>query len=138
MAVDKLDALYRKADENDILVIFCPIPRDSMVISTGSILSIAINSTEYHSQSDELYFMAHEMAHCETGTYYSVASTPRLRAKMEYQADAWMVLHMVTPADLYAAFSDGCTELWQLAERFDLPERIVARALEIYRAKGLL
>lgn len=136
--MDKLDALYRDADDSGVPVVFCPIERDSMITCNALGALILLNSSRHHSRAQELYMMAQEMGHWHTDSYYTIASTVRSRIKAEFQADTWMVLHMVTPVDLRAAFAEGCTELWQLAERFDLPEQIIERAIEIYRAKGLL
>lgn len=129
---------YQDADDNGVPVVFCPIDRDSMITHSADGALILCNSTRHHSYAQELYMLAQEMGHWHTGSYYTFNSNPRLRAQMECRADFWMVSHMITPENLRTAFEDGYVELWQLAERFDLPEQIIARTIEIYRAKEML
>jgi hypothetical protein len=42
---------------------------------------------------------------------------------------------MVNLHDLIAAIQDGCQEAWQIAERLDVPEKLVRGAAAYYKAK---
>ena len=58
--------------------------------------------------------------------------------RSEYRADRWMAEHFLPAEDFREAFQCGCTELWQLAEYFDMPESDVQKALTYWRdRKGI-
>lgn len=137
--MDRLDVLYQEAADDDIMVAAVPLRNEeSFIIEDDGYLSIALNSSCIVTRIYEYYLMAHEMAHYHTGTYYTLRSPLQLREKQEYVADTWMVCDMVPINDLQEAIQEGYTEVWDLAEYFNVPERVVRRADEIYRAKGLL
>lgn len=71
----------------------------------------------------------HELGHAATGALHKVDSPYELVGRSEYRANRWSAQHYLTEADFRNAFADGCTELWQLAEYFDLPEGDVQKAL---------
>lgn len=48
-------------------------------------------------------------------------------------------MQKLMPSDeLLQAVQNGCVEVWELAEYFDVTEDFVRRACEIYRAMGIL
>jgi len=49
--------------------------------------------------------------------------------RSEYRATRWAAEHYLTQNAFREAFQAGFTELWQLAEYFDLPEADVQSAL---------
>lgn len=139
MGMGKLDALYRDAKKHNIFVAFCPLNDIvSMITDVGDTAAIALNSRRIHTELFELYCMSHEMAHYHTGAYYKLRSSLQLRVQMEYKADTWMVCDLVPIEDLRRAVRLGYTEVWDLADFFGVPEKVIRRADEIYRAKGLL
>lgn len=45
-------------------------------------------------------------------------------------------MHTLLPrAELERAVAEGCTEVWELAERFDLTEDFIRRAAYVYRCE---
>lgn len=75
----------------------------------------------------------HELGHLATGALHKVDSPYELAERSEYRANRWAAQHYLTAEDFRQAFRDGCRELWQLAEYFDLPERDVLNALIYWR-----
>ena len=71
----------------------------------------------------------HELGHAATGALHKVDSPYELVGRSEYRANRWAAENYLTDADFRSAFADGCTELWQLAEYFDLPESDIQKAL---------
>ena len=138
MKVDRLDTLYQDADENNIIIMACPIREESTIINDCGEVAIVLTTSGSFSRTYLLYLMAHEMAHYHTGTYYRRYSPLQLKERAEYKADTWMVCDLVPIDDLHEAILDGYTEVWELAEYFDVPEKVILRADEIYHAKGLL
>lgn len=77
-----------------------------------------------------IYF--HEMGHLATGALHKVDSPYELVERSEYRAKRWSAEHFLTEEDFREAFRYGYTELWQLAEFFDLPEADVSAALHYW------
>ena len=75
----------------------------------------------------------HELGHVATGALHKVDSPYELVERSEYRANRWAAQHLLKPEDFRSAFDAGCTELWQLSEYFDLPERDVLSALVYWR-----
>ncbi len=80
----------------------------------------------------------HELGHAATGALHKVNSPYELVERSEYRANRWAAEHYLSDADFRAAFADGYTEPWQLAEYFDLPEADVKNALTYWaERKGI-
>lgn len=75
---------------------------------------------------------AHELGHCATGALHKVASPYELVERSEYRANSWCARNILTREAFREAFALGYTELWQLAEFFDLPEQDVKNALSYW------
>ena len=71
----------------------------------------------------------HELGHVATGALHKVDSPYELVERSEYRAKRWTAEQFLTEEAFREAFRLGYTELWQLAEYFDLPERDVQEAL---------
>ena len=81
----------------------------------------------------------HELGHAATGALHKVDSPYELVERNEYRAKRWVAEHYMTMEDFRCAFSDGCTELWQLAEYFDMPEEDIRWALDFWKnTKGFI
>ena len=63
----------------------------------------------------------HEQGHAATGALHKVNSPYQMWQQSEYRANRWGYENCLAPTDLRAAFKQGYTEPWQLAEYFDLP-----------------
>lgn len=75
----------------------------------------------------------HELGHVATGALHKVDSPYELVERSEYRATRWATENYLTEEAFRAAFADGCTELWQLSDYFDLPERCIADALAYWK-----
>ena len=71
----------------------------------------------------------HELGHIATGALHKIDSPYELVERSEYRATRWVTEHYLTEEAFREAFSAGYRELWQLAEYFDLPERVIDTAL---------
>lgn len=76
---------------------------------------------------------SHELGHLATGALHKADSPYELVERSEYRANRWVAQHFLTKEDFQQAFSDGCRELWELSEYFDMPERDVNAALVYWR-----
>lgn len=99
---------------------------------------IAIDSRKTKNVPDCKVKTAHELGHCIKGAFYNRYSNLDVISKHEYQADKWAVQKLMPSDEFLQAVQNGCVEVWELAEYFDVTEDFVRRACEIYRAMGIL
>ncbi len=88
--------------------------------------------------AEEKVHLAHELGHCETGSFYNIYSSLDIREKQERRADGWAVLKLMPFCDFKNALSLGFTEIWELAEYFEVTEEFVLKAIKYYREKNFL
>lgn len=74
----------------------------------------------------------HELGHAATGALHKVYSPYETVERNEHKAIKWAAEKFLTADDFRAAFADGYTELWELAEYFDLPEQDVEKAYQYW------
>ena len=71
--------------------------------------------------------LAHELGHCETGSFYNRYAKLDLRQKHENRADKWAIQHLIPVEELDEAVADGYTDLPSLAEHFCVTVPLCAR-----------
>jgi Zn-dependent peptidase ImmA (M78 family) len=129
-----LGQLYALAEANDIQV-------DSIKLNQVDALSliledyscyIALNPSKLDGTADEKVKLAHELGHCMTGAFYLQHSPEDLRRKYEATANRWAVKKLVPLNRLKAALQAGYTEIWELAEHFEVPEWFMQQALQAW------
>ena len=128
-------ALYQYADDRDIDV-------DWFLLSRAESLSaelpdghcvIAIDPSKLRSAAEHKVKLAHELGHCERGAFYNPASPWDIRQRHENKANKWAIQKLIPEDELQAAVADGCTEVWDLAERFGVTEDFMRKAICWYR-----
>jgi hypothetical protein len=77
----------------------------------------------------------HELGHIATGALHKVDSPYELVERSEYRANRWATETFLTEDAFREAFALGYTELWQLSEYFDLPERVISDALTYWKER---
>lgn len=95
----------------------------------GDVWGIFWDGGALDTQARRLSACLHEAGHYATGTTHALCSPADLVSKHEYKADKWAVQRLVSAQELEAAVADGCTELWQLAERFGVTEELMQKAV---------
>lgn len=96
--------------------------------------SIAINPFALSDTFEETVILAHELGHCDTGSFYNKYSDFDIRAKHEYRADKWAIKKLVPKDELNEAFEHGIVEPWDLAEYFNVTEDFIKKAVAFYQA----
>ena len=130
----KLLDLYRYAEENRIDVDWISMVRAaslSIPLPDGS-HAIAIDPWRMDTTGKETVCLAHELGHCRTGSFYSPFAALDIRQKHENHADKWAIKKLIPEDELDQAVADGCTELWSLAEYFDVTEDFMKKAVCYY------
>ena len=123
--------LYNYAEQQEIDV-------DWFSMESGASLSlplpngkyaIAIDPYKLGSIADEKEKLGHELGHCGTCSFYNRWATCDIRKKHENRADKWAVQKLISAEDLDAAVAEGCAEMWELAERFDVTHEFMKKVV---------
>ena len=99
---------------------------------------VFIDGSRLQTRAEEKSALAHECGHCATGTTHQVSSPLDLVGRHEYKADKWAAHYLIPPEELLQALEDGCTEPWELAERFGVAEDFIRRTEYIYQCEGII
>lgn len=103
----------------------------SLSLQTNKRCYIAIDQRLNVQQEREA--LAHELGHCEYGGFYNRYSKYDIRAKAERRADKWAFAKLVPYGQLMQALRHGVTEVWDLAELFDVSCEFMQRAIAYYK-----
>jgi len=124
------DELYQIAEKNKIEIDEFKMREISAVSFPTN--CIAIDPAKFETTSEFKTALAHEIGHCQTGSFYNT-NTPEV-VKLQYEYDAnKRAIELLLPKDkLRNAMKQGATETWQLAEIFGVTEQLIRLACWIY------
>lgn len=126
------DDLYGIAERRGHVVICESLTETpSLSLQTNKRCYIAIDQRLNVQQEREA--LAHELGHCEYGGFYNRYSKYDIRAKAERRADKWAFAKLVPYGQLMQAVRHGVTEVWDLAELFDVSCEFMQRAIAYYK-----
>lgn len=129
----ELSELYDFADSHKIDIDMFPMKSVKAVsIPLSDRCAIAVDDRKMRDEAELKTTLAHEIGHCETGTFYTAPTYLELRSRYEYRADKWAVKKLIPQTELESAMRCGESEIWQLAEHFGVEEELVEKALYIY------
>lgn len=125
--------LYRSAEQNNVQIVFFRLPNTvSVSMEDNHEYYIAVDPFQIGTTAQWNTHLAHELGHCVTGSFYAMYSPLDIRDKHELAADKWAVKKLIPKDELNKAMKNGCTEVWQLAEYFDVTEDFIRRAIYIH------
>ena len=130
----EIQRLYDFAKQQNIGVFPFPLPE------TGSLSLISDNGTCFIGMDDsvrdgdvqERVHLGHELGHCVTGSFYNIYAAVDCRQRHENKADKWAVLTLIPVEELDNAIAEGCTEVWELADRFGVTEDFIRKTVCYY------
>ena len=93
---------------------------------------IALDTDHIESTTEAKVCLAHEMGHLETNSFYNVHSPLDVRQKHENRANKWAIKQLITEEELDEAVANGHTEIWDLADYFDVTEEFMRKAVCLY------
>jgi hypothetical protein len=130
----ELSALYDLARQQNIEVIPFPMPQNGSmsVMDERGTCVIGMDDSVRDGGIQERVHLSHELGHCITGSFYNIYAAVDCRQRHENRANKWAVSALITVDALDEAVADGCTELWELAERFGVTEEFVKKAVCYY------
>ena len=125
--------LYRLAEKSGVTVDRFPLPENGSVsIKNGDSMFIAVDAKA--TSTLERVYLAHELGHCVTSSFYNVYSPFDIREKHERRANIWAVNKLV-PKSLYLkALRQGYDNIYSLAEYFDVTPDFMKKAVEFYKS----
>lgn len=122
--------LYDLADRMHVEVDAFELRRhEALSIMDDGMCYIAIDPFKLTSSADEKTKLAHELGHCATGAFYNQYSPSDLIGRYERRADKWAINQIIPKDELDAAVAEGRTEIWELAEYFNVTERFMRLAV---------
>lgn len=126
-----LVSLYQIAENNNITVdCFELVKREALsVMDSDGGCYVAIDPIKLRSSLDEKMKLGHELGHCITGSFYNQYATCDIRQKHENHADKWFIQQLITDEELDSAIAEGHTEIWDLADYFDISEDLMRKAV---------
>lgn len=130
-----MNALFEFAKDEHVQIDFFPMSR---VKACSIPHSIAINPNMIEDNRELKECIAHELGHQATGSFYRLSSKFETRSHMEERATRWAVQKLISVGNLKKALKKGYTEVWQLAEYFDVPENFIKDTIRIHKLKGNL
>ena len=119
---------YCKANGVDVIP-YAGCPQPGATVRDHGFYAVFLDFTKIQSTRLLRGVCCHELGHIATGALHKVDSPYELVERSEYRATRWVTENYLTEEAFRTAFQDSCTELWQLADYFDLPERVIADAL---------
>ena len=135
----ELGALYDLAEQENIEVIRFPmaINGSMSVMDDSGACYIGMDDAVRDGGIQERVHLIHELGHCITGSFYNRYAAVDSRQRHENRADKWAVKKLIPVEALDDAIAEGCTEVWELAERFGVTEEFVRKAV-CYHVHGNL
>ena len=130
----EITALYDFAKQQNIEVIPFPMEKNgsmSLLTDSGTCV-IGMDERVRDGAVQERVHLGHELGHCVTGSFYSIHTAIDCRQRHENKADKWAIQALIPVDDLDNAIAEGCTEVWELAERFGVTEDFIRKAVCYY------
>ena len=122
--------LYAYAENRNIDVDWVPMRRaTSLSVPLGDGYAIALDPWKLGTLAQETVCLAHELGHCETGSFYNRYAALDVRQQHENRADKWAIRRLVPAEELDAAMADGCDTIPALADRFGVTEPFIRKAV---------
>ena len=125
---------YCKAHRVDVIP-YAGCPQSGATVRDAGFYAVFLDFTKIHSTRLLRGVCCHELGHVATGALHKVDSPYELVERSEYRAARWVAENYLTEDAFRNAFAAGCTELWQLAEYFDLPEDRIQDALTYWKER---
>ncbi len=129
-----LQSLYEFARQENIgLYVFPMEENGSMsVMDERGKCYIGMDESVLDGDTQERVHLGHELGHCVTGSFYNIHAAIDSRQRHENKANKWAIHALIPVEELDDAVAGGCTEVWELAERFHVTEDFMRRAVCYY------
>ena len=130
----QIQHLYDFAKQQNIEVVPYSMPQNesmSVMLEDGRCF-VGMDASVQDGGVQERVHLSHELGHCVTGSFYNIYAAIDDRQRHENRADKWAIQMLIPVEALDDAIAEGCTEVWELAERFQVTEELVRKAVCLY------
>ena len=101
-------------------------------IHIGEDMGVFINENAFETDVERRFAFIHEIAHCETRSFFYKRTSKAEGSRIEFKADKRTVARLV-PYDVYSnTIMDGCLTEHEQAEKWNIPQWYVATVHYIY------
>ena len=130
----QIQNLYDLARQQNIEVLSFPMPQNASmsVMLEDGVCVIGMDESVRDGGVQERVHLSHELGHCVTGSFYNIYAAVDYRQRHENRANKWAIQALIPVEALDDAIAGGCTELWELAEKFGVTEDFVRKAVCYY------
>lgn len=124
--------LYEFAEQLNIKILSFSLPNcESLSICDGKDYYIGIDDEQIDNSANERVHIAHELGHCEMGTFYNQFSPVDTTKKCEEVADRWAIRKLIDK-DKFLDMLELGYDIWELAEYFNVTEDYIKKAYRLY------
>ena len=130
----QIQHLYDLAKQQNIEVVPYSMPQNesmSVMLEDGRCF-VGMDASVQDGGVQERVHLSHELGHCVTGSFYNIYAAIDDRQRHENRANKWAIQTLIPMDALDDAIAEGCTEIWELAERFQVTEEFVRKAVCFY------
>ena len=130
----QIQHLYDLAKQQNIEVLSYSMPQNesmSVMLDYGRCF-VGMDESVRDGGIQERVHLSHELGHCVTGSFYNIYAAVDYRQRHENRANKWAIQTLIPVEALDDAIAEGCTEVWELAERFQVTEEFIRRAVCFY------
>ena len=130
----QIQNLYDLARQQNIEVLTYPMPQNASmsVMLEDGVCVIGMDKSVRDGGVQERVHLSHELGHCVTGSFYNIHAAVDCRQRHENRANKWAIQALIPVEQLDDAIAEGCTEVWELAERFQVTEDFIRKAVCFY------
>ena len=130
----QIQHLYDLAKQQNIEVLPYSMPQNgsmSLMLEDGRCF-VGMDASVQDGGIQERVHLGHELGHCVTGSFYNIYAAVDDRQRHENRANKWAIQTLIPMDALDDAIAEGCTEIWELAERFQVTEEFIRKAVCLY------
>lgn len=132
--MDDLCSLYDEISNKGVKFFSWDLDDEKAVaIEMNGKCAVFMDCKNIQTESEEKVVVAHEGGHIFTGAMHKLSSPYDLIERHEHKAWVWAYKKLLPKEELERAILSGYTEVWQIAEYFDLPEFFVENSIIYYR-----
>ena len=128
-----MTSLYSIAEKNNIEIDDFPMDKVKAFSLKGTII---INPELVKTERERKECMVHELGHNIKNAFYNISSTLETRERQEERATRWAVHTLIPAEELKKALKKGYTEIWQLAEYFDVSGEFIVDAIRVHKTEN--
>ena len=127
----ELCQLYELAEQENIPVLPFPLSQTGSmsVMDDSGQCCVGMDPSVRDGGISERVHLSHELGHCLTGSFYNIYAAVDCRQRHENRANKWAIQALILVEELDDAIALGCTEVWELAERFQVTEDFIRKTV---------